>query len=332
MDKVIIATNGNRFVNAMFKDVKKNPSYIDWDNVCYLRNRLEYFLFRIHTSKKINNIIRLPYQDYWIKNKNYAKRYPFRADIVYHIIFFNTSFDFFPLADLKELQKHNNIKMSVVLIDSCEKKDTMKFQEYFKYLDFKNIYTFDKGDSLRYGFKFTHQMYSKLPVTNKKQMRQSDIYFIGYNKGRATKICELYRFLTAKNVICDFTINGSVDEISEVDCDGVFTNRYASYQDVINEIQGANCILEMLQDGQEGTTLRYYEAVCYNKKLLTNNESIKEYEFYNPEYMKIYTDLNEIDIGWLKQKNKVDYQYKGEFSPLKLIEHITEKSLGVRKC
>lgn len=322
MDKVIIATNGNRFVNAMFEDAKKKTDYIEWNNVCYIRNRFEYFLFRIHTSKKINNIIRLPYQDYWIAHRNYAKKYPFRDDVVYHIIFFNTSFEFFPLSDLKKLQKHSNIKMSVVLIDSCGKKDTMKFEEALKYIEFKNVYTFDKGDSIRYGFKFTHQMYSKLRVTDKKQARKSDIYFIGYNKGRAKKICELYRFLTSQNVICDFTINGSLEEISEVDCDGISTNRYASYQNVINEIQGTNCIFEMLQSGQEGTTLRYYEAVCYNKKLLTNNQSIQEYEFYNPEYMKIYTDFNDIDIGWLKEKDEVNYQYKDEFSPLNLIEQI----------
>ena len=47
-------------------------------------------------------------------------------------------------------------------------------------------------------------------------------------------------------------------------------------------INRSNCILEILQKGQDGMTLRTLEALFMNKKLMTTNRKIKEYDFYDP--------------------------------------------------
>ena len=83
--------------------------------------------------------------------------------------------------------------------------------------------------------------------------------------------------------------------------------------------------MEILQKGQTGPTLRYFEAVCYNKKLLTNNPHIVNFPFYKPEWMKIYQKPEDIDINWLKEKEQIDYGYNGEFSPTKLIDFLYER-------
>ena len=323
MAKIIIASNGNRFVEAMFLDLLESEEVILWNKEYYFKNKIEYFLFKIHTSKKINNIIKLPKKEIWFKKHNYARAYPFSDSDSYHIIMFNPSFEFYPEDDLINLAKKDNIEISVVLIDSCKKKETQLFEYFRTKIKFKSVTTFDKSDAEEYKFEYSHEMYSRFPVANKSKIRYSDIYFIGYNKGRANKICELERRLSAKGVKCDFTINGSLEEISEVDNPNVHTDRYASYQDVIDEIQGTRCIFEMLQEGQRGTTLRYYEAVCYNKKLLTNNTDIVSYPYYDSSYMKIYTNIEDIDVEWLMEPITVDYKYRGEFSPLYYLKKIS---------
>ncbi len=78
---------------------------------------------------------------------------------------------------------------------------------------------------------------------------------------------------------------------------------------------GSNCILEVLQDGQTGSTLRYLEAVCYNKKLLTTNPRIKNYPFYDERYMKVFSSESDIDYDWVKKRETINYGYKDEFSP-----------------
>lgn len=46
------------------------------------------------------------------------------------------------------------------------------------------------------------------------------------------------------------------------------------YEKLLMLTQLSNCIFDMTQVGQTGVTFRYYEAVVYNKKLLTNNREI----------------------------------------------------------
>lgn len=83
--------------------------------------------------------------------------------------------------------------------------------------------------------------------------------------------------------------------------------------------------MENVQPGQSGVTLRYYEAIVYNKKLLTNNKFVKRLPFYNPKFMYIYEKVEDIDIEWIKKEEMVDYKYNDEFSPVKLIEDIKKR-------
>lgn len=80
--------------------------------------------------------------------------------------------------------------------------------------------------------------------------------------------------------------------------------------------------LRCCAEGQRGTSLRYMEAVCYNKKLLTNNDDVVTYPFYDPRYMKIFHTLTDIDLDWLKMDIDVEYHYNGEFSPIRLIKSL----------
>ena len=73
---------------------------------------------------------------------------------------------------------------------------------------------------------------------------------------------------------------------------------------------------------QYGPSLRYFEAVCYNKKLLTNNPCVVDLPYYDPRYIQVFNNPSDIDIDWLREDCTVDYGYKGDFSPNILIDRI----------
>ena len=58
----------------------------------------------------------------------------------------------------------------------------------------------------------------------------------------------------------------------------------------------SNCILDYNQEGQVGLTLRPMEALFLEKKLITNNKDIKNYDFYNPSNIFILGENNIEDI------------------------------------
>jgi hypothetical protein len=38
--------------------------------------------------------------------------------------------------------------------------------------------------------------------------------------------------------------------------------------------------------------------------------------------MRVFESIEDIDVDWVKASEKIDYKYKGEFSPLGIIEYI----------
>ncbi|OTP86822.1 hypothetical protein B5S41_13200, partial [Gilliamella apicola] len=91
-----------------------------------------------------------------------------------------------------------------------------------------------------------------------------------------------------------------------------------SYFDNIEKVKQNDIILEIVQIGQTGVTLRAIEAILFNKKLITTNKSIKEYDFYNPGQIFILEDQNYIDIINFLHKNftpvplEILYQYSSD--------------------
>ena len=100
---------------------------------------------------------------------------------------------------------------------------------------------------------------------------------------------------------------------------------YMSYQEVLERELNARVLLEIVQQGQVALTLRAYEAVAYNRKLLSNNKTILSFEYYDPRFMRYFEQVKDIDWDWVKEDANVDYDYKGEFSPVLLIDDIIKR-------
>ena len=83
-------------------------------------------------------------------------------------------------------------------------------------------------------------------------------------------------------------------------------------------------MLEINQDGAVGMTSRFLEAVMYNKKLITNSQSVKDSPFYRPQFIKLYGKITEVNPSFVLDESPVDYGYNNEFSPIGLLEHIDE--------
>ena len=107
-----------------------------------------------------------------------------------------------------------------------------------------------------------------------------------------------------------------------------FSDEWIPYEKVLAGVLNSNVVLEILQSGQNGPSLRYYEAICYNKKLITTNRRAMDLPYYNPQYIKSISGPEDIDIEWIKKKENVDFGYRGDFSPIHLIEAILRKDVN----
>lgn len=190
------------------------------------------------------------------------------------------------------------------------------------------IWTFDQVDAIKYGLKYHPQLYCQklcqlsctLEITN-------DAFFVGQDKGRLS-------FL--KNLKSAFDSNGLALSIHLIrDCNVIYNHedlaffeikqlRYNEYLEILNR---SKCIVEIVQNGQTGLTLRSLESLFFGKKLITNNSSIVDYDFYHPSNILIINDV--INEERLREFFLLEYdssisKYQGNYEVEKFLEIIFE--------
>ena len=209
-------------------------------------------------------------------------------------------------------------KYSIENYDTVIVVDTTKFNFIFKYLKNHNSkldivlwfwnpvaksgleriikenkeiksYTFDKYDSRKYSIKHKNQYYFSsiaLPVRN----IDNDIFFIGANKGRQKELLKLEKVFKFYGLRCNINIVGKKYMFpinlyhKAMEFLGIICDKYKhgmDYETTLEEISRSNAILDYVQVGQTGMSIRPLEALFFNKKLITNNLEIINEDFYN---------------------------------------------------
>ena len=154
------------------------------------------------------------------------------------------------------------------------------------------IYTFDPSDAKKYRINYHNQFGRKdVDLLSRKFEIQYDFYFLGKSKGRQSIISELQMYINDNNYRGLFIIVQTPKDV-------------ISYKDNIENILKSSCVIDIVQIGQAGLTLRPIESLFYRKKLLTNNIEIKKYDFYNKNNIFI---LGEDDINTISTFLKSQY-------------------------
>ena len=226
--------------------------------------------------------------------------------------------------DIKNLKKRGK-KVIGLFIDPLN-SDYKTIKHAKDVMDiFDAVYTFDPIDAKNYGLNYTNQLYSKILSNHERRELKTDLYFIGHLKDRKSFIKSLIK--KGKEERIEMTIQ-LLEMGKNMQIDGVESLKHKiSYDTILQNLSSVRCILDITQRNQAGVTLRYYEAVVYNKKLLTNNDNIVNLPFYNNEFMKIYHTIDDIDWEWVKDKKMPNYHYDNSFSPINLMKIIESEKI-----
>ena len=128
-------------------------------------------------------------------------------------------------------------------------------------------HSFDEDDCKKYGMQL-HDSFYNMHTHAKQEQIDTDFYFLGAAKDRGNAVINAEKELADYKTL--FVMPSSLPE-------------YITYAENIRNIMRSRCIVEILQEQQHDMTLRPLEAIAFRKKLLTNNPSIIEYPFYNPQ-------------------------------------------------
>lgn len=317
---VIMVMSGGPEAPLVFGDLEYDSRVIYLKQPLLDVNPILSILRKCHLATRINRLLPLPFRKLW-DNTLSLNSVDFNAEDKYSVIFIITSIVKYNIPYLFHLKKKYNIRYYLYMLDSV---NTERGKEVKRYIDTEGlidkIYSFDNLDCKKFGFSYFVQPISKLRHIENKQPRY-DLYFLGRTKRREN---ELLKMVDKYKKILNLNIKVVSDNQAEKEkllSSGVYSD-YIAYEENIKNILDSKVILEVVQENQSGNTLRYQEAILYNRKLLTNNKNIINMPFYNSKYMRVFTDITELDINWIKDNEMVTYNYHNEFSASKLVDDI----------
>lgn len=154
------------------------------------------------------------------------------------------------------------------------------------------VYSFDRHDCLKFDLKYLAQF---LPVVYREGCAhhrfsaKKKVLFVGLEKNRRRQLNNLKVMLEQYGCEVDFKIFRPN-----------FLHRFGlkigiSYEAYVQLVHECDILVDIVQDGQDGLSLRCLEAVHYRKKLITNNKSIEGSDVFDDENVHVL-DKDEIEI------------------------------------
>lgn len=179
--------------------------------------------------------------------------------------------------------RENTQQLICYLFDGIENfKEQKKILSYFDI-----VYSYDKKDVEKYNFTFlTNYIYDdeieKRPITNLAFNISSYDKRFPFLENLAKYLKEIkvsFRFIVKKD-------KPFIHDLIEI------SDRYLSIPEVKSIIAESLALVDIQKKNQHGLSFRVFEALGYGKKLITNNQDIITYDFYNPNNIFVITEDN----------------------------------------
>ena len=320
MYKYIIYGSSFGFYDVSYYDIiiQKNVKYYKYIEP---NNQILKYLYRFCFSTKVNRIIKIPFKNIWIKALDPRL---YNDGEGYCFLFFSRWLEKdFVRSYLDYLLKRYPKAKYVCFFHDLISTHLLDIN-YVKQM-FDLVLSYDKNDSETYGLLYYPTPYSSINIKEDPNYF-SDVYFLGKAKNRLHEILNVYDQLEAKGLRCRFFITGLSKDIS-LNKKGIKIIESMTYKENLIYVRNSKCLLEIMQHGAVGITPRTWEAIMYNKHLITNNSFLKGTNYYNQSSVTI---LGEQLLSNISADNIISANFSEEtrqaLSPVNLLSFISNHS------
>lgn len=228
--------------------------------------------------------------------------------------------DTFDLSTLKQIRKYS-VRLITYLYDSLDRIPV----DQSKLGLFDKIFSFDITDIQKYGFeKLTNYIY--LPhISCNVQNPQTDLFYItSYDHKRVAFIKLLTKRLLELQLQFQIMVIGkkgwkhqlknlftTIPENLHI----LFSVKKISHKKLPEYYKNSRVLLDLTRENQYGLSFRVFEAMAMDKKIITDNEMIKDYDFYNPNNILVLDEncsnleKSFFDTAYEKVPEEIYYKY-----------------------
>ncbi|WP_449400591.1 glycosyltransferase family protein [Chryseobacterium wanjuense] len=238
--------------------------------------------------------------------------------------------DTFDIATLEKIRKYTD-RLITYLYDNLERVPVEGRLHLFD-----KILSFDIIDVEKHGFeKITNYIY--LPFTPKEQQNpQMDLFYItSYDNRRVSLIKQIVKKLQALGLKFQIMVIGKKSwkhQLTNIfikvpeNLFLIFSIKKIPHDDLPSYYKNSKVLLDLMREGQYGLSFRVFEAMSLEKKIITDNDAIKSYDFYNPNNILILNEnISNLDKSFFetpyeKIPEEIYYRYTLDYWVKKVFE------------
>lgn len=175
---------------------------------------------------------------------------------------------------------------------------------------YDEIVSFDEKEAKEYGYIPLNDFFVK-DIGLCGEDKIYDLSYVGtYNERRANIISEVLRKYPSYNTsisLFEFKANGVRAFIKQITGKTKKKSPWSvykkiKYEDYIDIIKKSKCVLDISYENQTGLSMRVYEALGFETKIISTNKSIKYKDFYNSNNIMLLDpdDIKILDSTFLE--------------------------------
>jgi len=273
------------YYDCITDELKANFKSVDYENTSKLNykytsifQKIYSSLYRLFTGLKLKNY----YKTQPIIEKYRDKKYDYIL-IVRPDIFFDSQ-----LLELKKMTPNFIAYFHDSINNIPRKKDVIQF--------FDKVYSYEKKDVKDFNLNFiTNFIYLNQPIPSISEFDQ-DTFTIMSNDYRKETLKNLAHYLNNKSIRNKFLIHTD-KKPNEGEKLLTYIHKRKNNAQVLEYLKKTRIIVDIHKFGiQDGLTFRVFESLYLNKKIITTNTDIKNYDFYNPNNIAIISPEEPITI------------------------------------
>ena len=309
-----IIAGGSGFYKVAYSDLADMPNVVYFSNyIDGIKSKIKQLLIRLNFNLRLNNFMKSPFRKLvypWLFPHSFKKDRP----LCY--VFFGAQFAVINSSYLDYLRKkHPSAKLVLYMQDIAASLPYYDMESYKKQFDL--ILSYDRGDCKRYNLEYYPTPFSKIDVARLPKVNEDiDVFFCGTGKTRYPAIFDTYRRCTSKGLKCKFFIVG-VPREKRIAEEGLIYDKRISYEENLAYVAKSKCILEIMQENADGYTPRLWEAIMFDKHLITNNYAIKESKYGHLNGIHLLDES--ISLDFINDSIIYPSQMKEEMNPINLL-------------
>lgn len=206
-----------------------------------------------------------------------------------------------------EYLKKQGYKLVLVYVDKLSlTPNLMNINTLKNYFDL--ICTYNEEESEQYNIEIHPIKMPDLSYLRNNEI-YTDVFFIGSEKGRIKEINRIYDICSGLGLKCDFNVAGYQGNDHR---DGIHYIARIPYEDMLNRVSHSKAVINLMQPGARGVTIRDLEASNLGIYMITDNKDIHLRTLYNEQQIIMLDDSD------LKMKlSKIKTAYNRFNRPLK---------------